>query len=756
MKIFKIAGVPFTYAKGRCYCLEPICLDIETSNNHAENPEDLRTWIVSIQVLFNNEYFLFRYPEELILWFRQLYRKLKLKPNSKFKKRVICYIHNASYDLSYLIPYLMQLPNYDERNEGIIEGPNKILSFIRGAIEFRCSLRLSGCSLAKWSEEMQIEHKKLIGLYDYYKVLYPDSELSENEQDYDKIDVIAMKECLSKLMSYYRDSLVTIPFTSTGYIRRTLRDSCRKDKYYRKNYFLNNKLNAELFEMILRAYAGGYTHNNRYFKDRLVRVNKSYKYDLRDDNSPVIDVKRIRHGDFRSHYPTQMRANQVPLGKPQLIYDCSVHDFKKPIEEIIEDYPKFYSVVMIRIYKVELKDEKISMPFMQRSKCYYSQFDFCRTDNGRIIAAEGDFITYVDNLTLAILAAQYKLNSSDYDVLKVYRMKMIDLPDCISSVIDKYFVGKSEWKIKANELKEQYGKFDERTLNAVFEMNQCKKMINAIYGCCSMSPLRKKFTIGENFDFPMIESFNTEEEIEEGLKDYYKKYNNFLPYVLSGFITSAARFELFEYITAIGYQNILYSDTDSCFYISTPETEKAIERLNAEKHKKAPFVTLTNGEKIYYDVFEFESDCNAFKGLHSKCYGIVNNKNELELTVAGVPARTIIGMNGNEPVYYTREQELTDKGVKAKNAFEALDKLDDGFEFEINAGVCAIYIGATGYQSERIPTIQNINGHEIHTAGGCVIRKLKSKKVKAFEIKEEGELTPNKNYFEGCSPEEFN
>ena len=60
----------------------------------------------------------------------------------------------------------------------------------------------------------------------------------------------------------------------------------------------------------------------------------------------------------------------------------------------------------------------------------------------------------------------------------------------------------------------------------------------------------------------------------------------------------------------------------------------------------------------------------------------------------------------------------------------ALNNLSDNFSFEVNTGICALYVGATGYKTDRKPQILNIDGHEIHTAGGCVLKKLESKTVK--------------------------
>ena len=169
----------------------------------------------------------------------------------------------------------------------------------------------------------------------------------------------------------------------------------------------------------------------------------------------------------------------------------------------------------------------------------------------------------------------------------------------------------------------------------------------------------------------------------------------------------------------------MYCDTDSIFYISDEDTEKRIESYNALCRESAHYVELENGQKEYYDEFTLEPDCLAFKGLHSKCYGVVTKKG-LEITIAGVPARTLIGMENDKPKYYTREEELAEG---TESPIEALDKLADNFTFKINTGVCALYIGAQGYNTLRQPEIIYIDGHEIHTAGGCVLSPLDSKTV---------------------------
>ena len=718
-KTYYKGGCKFTIAKGVFYCMTPMFLDIETSNNHAEKPEDLRTWITSIQVLFNDRYYLFRYPEELIDFLNSLIKRLGLKPG-KFKKKLIIYVHNLSYDLSYLYGYLQALPSFGETYQGIIEDNNKFLTYVRGPFEFRCSYRLSGMSLEKWSKEMNIEHKKQIGLYDYDKIIYPDDELTENEQSYDKHDVLAMKECLDKQMEYYGDDLTTIPLTKTGYIRRTLRRSCRNDKYYRKHYFWDNRLDPECYEYCLKSFAGGYTHNNRYWRDVLLETGKTYEY--RPGSGIYYKIDKIKHRDFKSHYPTQQTcSNMFPIGRPQHVYDNSM-PYALSIPEILEDMTEFTYFVKMRITYAELRDRTISMPFLQVSKCYNCENIKSIADNGRILKIEGSFITYMDSITLSIIAEQYTMK---YEIIDAYRMKNGPLPACIVSVIDKYFKGKSDKKALVHALEKELGKTDPKTMEAAFDLQWIKADLNGIYGCCVQQSLKNELQVDNACKFSYKKTYITREEVDEGLESYYHGKNNFLAYQLGCVVTSLARAELYSYIKAIGYERCLYADTDSIFYISDDETEKRIEALNAEKKKTAHFVTLESGHKEYYDEFTEEPDCIAFKGLHSKCYGVVTAKG-LEITIAGVPARTLTGMKDGKPVYYTREEELS-KGQK--DPVRALDNLTDNFTFKVNTGMCALYIGAKGYNTLRVPEVININGHEIHTCGGCVIQKLDSKTI---------------------------
>lgn len=725
MPKFDVNGIEFVSSKyGLSTCLVPVLMDIETANNHAEDVKDLITWMTSCQVWFNGEYHLFRKPMEVVEWLCGIYEKYDLRPRAMttsdgkrvlLLRRMIVYIHNSSYDLSYLIPYFERyLPGWtkkgQKKNQGIITKENRFITYVRGAFEFRCSYHLSGMSLEKWSEEMNIEHKKLVGFYDYNKVIYQDSELESNEQDYDMIDVLAMQECIDRQLALYGDDLSTVPYTKTGYVRRELRNACKKSKTYRNKYFKKNSLDVELYRVMRNAYAGGYTHNNRFLTDKLVNA-------------------AIGHRDFKSHYPSQMRVNMYPLGPFEKIYYAGCPD-SIGIEDILKKSPKYSTMTVMRCYMAKLKDRNCTMPYLAEAKCY-GHLDNSLPDNGRLIYADSKegFILYLTDYDLKMLDKLYYL---DYEILVVWQSRNEYLPECITSVIDKYFKGKSDKKAVVHELTELYGKLDPRTVDAQMELQVCKAMLNAIYGCCATNPLRDQWSFNSNFEFRLDASYSTDEEIEEGLFEYYNKRNNFLPYQVGVWVTAQARYELFEYAEAIGYDKVLYCDTDSIFYRKDDATEQAISDLNKAKREHAEavgaYVVLDNGKKEYYDVFDDEPDGKAFKGLHAKCYGMVTDKG-LELTIAGVPARTLIRMDGTKPVYLTREEELAGDET---DPVKALDKLTFGTTFTVNTGKTAVYVGATGANSYREPTTVMVDGHLIETAGGCVIRTTPSKKIKDF------------------------
>ena len=84
--------------------------------------------------------------------------------------------------------------------------------------------------------------------------------------DYDKYDVMAMKECIEHLLKYLNDkssgkttiTVATLPITATQFVRKELAAACNKDKKYKWKFFLGTKLDENQYKACVMAYSGGY------------------------------------------------------------------------------------------------------------------------------------------------------------------------------------------------------------------------------------------------------------------------------------------------------------------------------------------------------------------------------------------------------------------------------------------------------------------------------------------------------------------
>ena len=766
-RLFYYKGVPFVADYGLQTCLEPIVIDCETS--YTEYNGELVCWISSVQLLFMDEYRLFGNARDLCTWLNNFIctYHLGITRNNSLR-RAICYIHNAKFDMSYLLAFFKTLlpdfiddngdPLTNDKGRPLVFGTlsldeHEIIQYAQGPLLFRCSAKLTNKSLEKWGKDMNVMHQKRVGMYDYDKIRYPNEldKLTANELEYDKNDVYCLQESLKKQMLLNNEALASyngkrvIPLTSTGYVRRDLSEACLNSPDYMR-LFNESRLTGELYHACLCSYAGGYTHNNRFYAGQLIEVGKTYKC-----NNKRVKVSQIKHRDFTSFYPSQMRKMKYPFGKWSVNYDINFCEVPMSLDDIINLYPRETALAYIRIHKAFLRDINITMPFMQDCKLIYDRNDLKRktSDNGRIIYIDfkdncyADF--YVDNVTLSILNEQYEI---DYQVLKVWTCKNIELPKEITNIIDKYFKGKSDAKLAYKEAVRLYGEMSIQASDKNAQLAIVKALLNSIYGVFATRCVRENWTFdNKTLQFklaPIYDLNESKEQIaesilkyeQEGIEHYYESNKSYVPYIVGVMTTSYARKQLYDYITqCIGYDKVLYCDTDSAYYISTPEIEKRIEKMNNENRKKAPFVILKDGSKEYYDYFDLETDLKAFKGLHSKCYGYVNIYDEFKCTIAGVPAKTIVGMNGDKPIYLTREDELRyyENGVRVVaecGTLEALDKLQEGYVFHINKGLTAKYINYGELRKF------NINGHEIETGGGCILRPPKEKNLKEFKILE--------------------
>ena len=171
---------------------------------------------------------------------------------------LVIFVHNLSYEFQFLRGIYQFSPD-----EVFAIKSRKVLKCnMHGCFEFRCSYIHSNMNLDTYTKKMGVKHKKLTGTFDYEKIRYPWTELSNDELAYCVHDVQGLVEAIKIEMEHDGDNLYTFPLTSTGYVRR----DAKKAMSTVSISFVKNQLpDYEIYKMLREAFRGGNTHANRYY-----------------------------------------------------------------------------------------------------------------------------------------------------------------------------------------------------------------------------------------------------------------------------------------------------------------------------------------------------------------------------------------------------------------------------------------------------------------------------------------------------------
>lgn len=571
--------------------------------------------------------------KEFLTFLRKMNRALK---NYDKKHKLVCYIHNFSYEFQFLYSWikLTEVFAIDKRK------PLKAISKDFN-IEFRCSYLLSNMNLKKFIENTPNAHYfKGTGDLDYHKVFTPQTNLTMSELGYCFNDVMGLYEAIIYLLK--EDTLVTIPLTSTGYVRRECRNNMRKNKKNRKQ-FLELKLNDKLYTLCKDAFRGGNTASNRY-KTNFINYNLS-SYDM------------------SSAYPYAMISGLYPITPFQEETIISL--------DMLDDYNNRYCTLAYYSFeKVKLK-KGVPFPYIPYSKCiefiapnYETKFkgkEYCY--NGRILEAEFIKIA-MTNYDYQIFINQYDYDEDNVRVEDFYYSHKGFLPKELTDTVIEFFTLKSQ--LKGIEEKE-------------YEYMKSKNKLNSLYGMIVTDIIRQENLFTDQW----------EKGENSTLEEYYSKRNNFLTYQWGLFVTAICRTNLQKAIDKIGL-DCVYIDTDSVKFVG--EHDNVFEHINQEMIVWCSDNDIINSVKVgnqkyFLGLYDREKGYDEFITLGAKKYAFKQN-NKIGITVAGLNKKSgakelkqkgglskfKIGTefmdSGRKTVYYNDDKKhfITVQGCKIENA----------------------------------------------------------------------------------------
>ena len=109
----------------------------------------------------------------------------------------LVFIHYMPFDYVFLRKFMYQAWDHPIKSLNVKPHYPIYLEFANGLI-FRDSYILSQKGLEKWANDLEVEHRKAVGSWDYNKLRNQSDPLSDEELRYMECDTLAGVECLDK------------------------------------------------------------------------------------------------------------------------------------------------------------------------------------------------------------------------------------------------------------------------------------------------------------------------------------------------------------------------------------------------------------------------------------------------------------------------------------------------------------------------------------------------------------------------------
>jgi len=573
----------------------PFSFDIEVTSFY--DGEDKRACMYIWQVALGEECIFGRSWEQFIELCKYVVRELDLSE----KRKIICYVHNLSYEFQFICHRFEWVHIFSRTIRKVITAECNL------GIEFRCSYIMSGYSLSKLAENYT-PIEKLKGDLDYNIKRHRYTPLSDEELAYCYNDVKILyhwwkyieKEYIFQENGNLRKS-IKIPLTQTsvvrGYCRNALNDFCKDNRLsfriYRDMIRECYIIDEYLFRGLQNAYAGGYTHANYIY------INKVIGAGCEVDIATGVDGE-----DFISSYPA-MLFDYMPMSR-------FVRERQLTTEKLHQCIDEYCCLMRVVFYDINAKKYN---HILSSSKCIFLSDKYLE-DNGRI--------EYAECVECWMTELDFK---SILDFYEYEEIRVLDLYTAVRGYLPKFLVNSmSEFYKAKSELKGVAGK--------EIEYLHSKENLNSIYGMMVTNPLNDdvEFKDGEWLVHPV--------DVKDTLINVSNKPSTFLLYQWGVWVTAHARRNLLSCVSELD-ENVVYCDTDSCKVIHFDECKEVFDDYNEKR------VEINRKACEYYNLdFELFKNigCWDYDGHYDKfcTLGAKKYASNHHITVSGLNSKTAI------------------------------------------------------------------------------------------------------------------
>lgn len=519
--------------------------------------------------------------------FENFLRRIEFFSSTSDVKKFV-FVHNLAYEFQFLRNAIKVKNVFARKSRKPLRFELEDFNF-----EFRCSFMMTNTKLEKLPKIYGLNVKKLVGDLDYTLIRNSKTKLTKKELEYCENDCLVVYEYIKKELLTYK-TIKNLPLTSTAHVRKELKEKTVKDYNYRNKVRRSINIDGYIYNLLLDAFMGGYTHSNWIYTNEIVKNIHSY--------------------DEVSAYPYVMTTHKFPAT-----------EFRKININKIEQLNKYFAyLIYIKFTNIKCKYYN---NFISQSKC--KRILKGRYDNGRVIGAEELEIVLTD-VDLKFIFESYSFD--EYEFKEVYYSIYDYLPkQFIEFILEKYN-NKTKFKnVKGKEL----------------EYSLEKSKFNSLYGMSVTNNISDK--VFYDNDKGWYEDSLTNEEIIKLLEK--EKKESFLSFSYGVWVTAWARNNLLTNLIKLD-NNVIYADTDSLKLFGNFD-KTIIEKYNNSVIEKIKNVSKeleidinkfmpedSTGIKHILGVFEEDGKYDEFITQGAKKYAYVDSEDkEIHITVAGVPKK---------------------------------------------------------------------------------------------------------------------
>lgn len=544
-------------------------------------------WTISIRAFNHNIVTLYgRKPSTMIETLQRIHDNMN-------GQKTLVFFHNLGYDHIFLRKFAWS--RYGNPIKQLNTKPYYPIQIEYGnGLVFRDSLILAQRKLEKWADDLNVEHKKSVGKWDYEKLRHQDATLTpftNDELEYIEHDTLAGVECLDATCDALNKKIYTLPLTATGIPREQIKKLGGAKAH---DLFLKIAPNYDQYIKLTKIYHGGFTHGNRHYLNTCLDAS--------------LGLGNVKCFDFASSYPYCLLSGKYPCENFTPYKNCSA-DF------VLENMDKYAFMFKFVAVNVKLKDDSVPMPTLQYSKAVKVINPLL--DNGRILAC--NYIeVYLNEWDLRVISSMYSWER--HACIEVETARKDYLPRWFTDYVYQCFVDKC------------YLKGGDPILYSI-----AKSKLNALYGITVEHCIRDE--INEDYDTGKFIQAILSDPREEYNK-YINRRSSMLPYFIGCWVTSMAFYNVIELSRCCDLP--LYIDTDSCYgYKWNNDKLTAYNNACKEKLLKNGYGAVNiNGREFWLGVAEFDGEYTEYKFMGAKRYcGRNADTGDLKITVAGVPKK---------------------------------------------------------------------------------------------------------------------